>query len=376
MEAVDYSPQKAKAYSRKRQILTLVHLIYAPAVIAVVIFSGASSYFKEAAHARSVNPYGELFFYFFIYTAVTTLLEFPFSIYSGYFLERKFSLSNQTFRSWAGTYLKKTALGFVLSFALVAGLYAVIWKFPETWWLAAWVGYAVVSYVMGKLFPVLILPMFYKYGPVENEQVKKLIQNLADRFRLPLSQIYSLNLSKTTKKANAAFMGLGKTKRVVLSDTLLAHFTPLEIEAVVAHELGHCKHGDIWKQLALGLVTSLIGFSLVAWAVPILSSLLGFEGTGDIAALPLIFLVFYVFHLVLTPFQNGFSRSVEKDADRFAFDACQKPFILIDCLEKLGRVNLSERDPNSLYEWFFYDHPSIGKRVEQIKKWLGKNDEK
>lgn len=371
MEAVDYSPRKAKAYSRKKQILTLIHLVYAPAVILLVILTGWSLAFKQAALERSVNPYGMLFFYFFIYSAVTTLLEFPFSIYSGYFLEKKFALSNQTFRSWAGTYLKKTALGFILSFALVSGLYALIWRFSETWWLAAWAGYAAVSYVLGKLFPVLVVPMFYKYGPVENEQVKKLIQNLADRFKLPLSQIYSLNLSKTTKKANAAFMGLGKTKRVVLSDTLLAHFTPLEIEAVVAHELGHCKHGDIWKQLALGLMTSVIGFKLVAWAMPKFCPIFGFDGIGDIAALPLIFLVFYVFHLVLTPFQNGFSRKVERAADRFAFEACGKPSIFMDCLEKLGRVNLSERDPNSFYEWFFYDHPSIGKRVELIKKWSG-----
>ncbi len=138
---------------------------------------------------------------------------------------------------------------------------------------------------------------------------------------------------------------------------------------VFAHELGHCKHGDIWKQLMLGLVTSLIGFRLVAWAVPLFSAHLGFEGTGDIAALPLIFLIFYAFHLVLTPFQNGFSRRVEKAADRFAFEACRKPSVFVDCLEKLGRVNLSERDPNPVYEWFFYDHPAIGKRVELIKAW-------
>lgn len=372
MQAVDYSPEKAKAYSRKRQTLTLVHLIYAPAVIALVILSGGSLAFKEFALQHSVNPYGELFVYFFIYSAVITLLEFPFSIYSGYFLEKKFSLSNQTFRSWAGTYMKKTALGFVLSFILVAGLYAVIWKFPENWWFAAWAGYAAVSYILGKLFPVLVVPMFYKYGPVENEEVHNLIRKLADRFQLPISKIYSLNLSKTTKKANAAFMGFGKTKRVVLSDTLLAHFTPLEIEAVVAHELGHCKHSDIWKQLGLGLVTSLIGFKIVASAMPLLCPRFGFGGTEDIAALPLVFLVFYVFHLILTPFQNGFSRHVEKAADRFAYEACQKPSVFIDCLEKLGRVNLAERDPNPFYEWFFYDHPSIGRRVELIKSWEAK----
>ncbi len=360
MEAVEYSPEKARAYQKKREVLTLVHLAITPALLAIVIFSGLSLWFKETAQNVSPSPFLVFAVYFLFYSLFMMVVEFPFSFYSGYVVEKSFKLSNQNFLQWFGLFLKKNVLGFAFSMFLVWGLYFLIWNFPDRWWLFAWAAFAVVSYVIGKIFPVFIVPLFYKYGPVENQEVTALIKKLAERFKLPLSKIYSLNLSKTTKKANAAFMGLGKTKRVVLSDTLLAHFTPEEIEAVVAHELGHCIHQDIWKNLAVGLVSSFFGFWLVYKILP---------GAEDIANLPLIFLIFYAFHLVLMPLQNGFSRWVEKQADRFAFDACGKPRILRECLEKLGRVNLSDPDPNPVFEWFFYDHPSIGRRVRSIQQW-------
>lgn len=369
LEAVQYSPEKAKEYQKKREKLTLINLALAPALLLFVSLSGLTGFFRDSVYGYTQNPHAALAMFFVLYSLFMMLVEFPFSFYSGFIVEKKFSLSNQTFFQWIGDYFKKTSLAFLFSLIMIQALYALIWNQPENWWLWAWAAYSAVSYVLGKIFPVFIVPMFYKYGPVENEEVKRLILKLAERYQMPLSQIYSLNLSKTTKKANAAFMGLGKTKRVVLSDTLLAHFTPEEIEAVVAHELGHCKHQDIWKQLSIGLVTSLIGFRLVFEFLPLAAEKMSFTGAGDIAALPLIFLIFYVFYLVLTPLQNGFSRWVETAADRFAFDACKKPGILRECLEKLGRVNLSDPDPNPVFEWFFYDHPSIGNRVRKIRAW-------
>lgn len=372
MEAVDYSPEKAKAYQKKREFLTLLHLALTPAVLLIAAGTGLSAWFKESAQNVSPSPFLVFVVYFFFYSVFMTAVEFPFSVYSGYAVEKKFKLSNQNFFQWLMDFMKKSALSFAFSLLLVEGLYFLIWNAPQTWWIYGWAAFAGVSYLIGKIFPVVIVPLFYKYGPVENDEVKMLIIRLAERYRLPLSSIYSLNLSKTTKKANAAFMGLGKTKRVVLSDTLLAHFTPEEIEAVVAHELGHCKHGDIWKNLAVGLATSFIGFWLVFKCLPGLSQAFGFGGPEDMAALPLIFLIFFVFYLVLMPLQNGFSRWVETAADRFAFDACGKPKILMECLEKLARVNLSDPDPNPVFEWFFYDHPSIGKRVRRVRAWMEK----
>ena len=199
--------------------------------------------------------------------------------------------------------------------------------------------------------------------------LRKRIFDLAKRFGLPVENIYSLNLSKTTKKANAAFMGLGKTKRVVLSDTLIEHFDGDEIETVVAHELGHFKHGDIWRNLSFGLLTSFLMFWIAFNSADSAAVALGYDEVGDVAAMPLLFLIFYGVMLVLIPLQNGFSRRLERAADRFALEASSKPQAFIPCMTKLGRLNLADPEPPRLVEWFFYDHPAISKRIQMAQEY-------
>ncbi|HXV28147.1 MAG TPA: M48 family metallopeptidase, partial [bacterium] len=286
---------------------------------------------------------------------------------SGYVLEHQFDLSNQNLAAWIKDFIKKTVLSFIFSLALIEVLFFLIWNFTGHWWVFAWAGFALVSYGVGKIFPVWIIPLFYKYGKVESESLTKRIIDLAARYGLPVENVYTLNLSKTTKKANAAFMGIGRTKRVVLSDTLIQNFSENEIETVVAHELGHFKHRDIWRQLALGLVTSLFAFWLAFRVMDPLSGQFGLQGAGDIASLPLLFLIFYAVSLILMPLQNGFSRWLERGADRFALQACPERDIFISCMEKLGQVNLANPNPHPVYEWFFYDHPSIHKRIQMAK---------
>ncbi len=364
---------KAKEYQKKRQALSLFHLVLTPLLLAAAFVSPLSLMLKELALGVSANPYGTAAVYFVLLSLYFLAFDGPLGFYSGFVLEHQYELSNQALGSWAKEFTKKTLLSFVFSLALIEALYALIWRFPARWWLIAWAGYAGLSYVMGKIFPVLIVPLFYKYSQVENASLKERILTLAGRYGLPVENVYSLNLSKTTKKANAAFMGLGRTKRVVLSDTLIENFTPNEIETVVAHELGHFKHRDIWKQLGIGLVTSFLAFWIVfRWFAP-LSKALGFEGAGDLAALPLLLLIFQLFFLVLMPLQNGYSRRVERAADRFALKAYPNPDIFISCMEKLARVNLADPEPHAVYEWFFYDHPAIAKRIKMAREWKAKS---
>lgn len=359
---------RAKEYQRIRQILTLVHLVLTPAVLLLSILTPLSFLFKEWAIAVTENLYGIVALYFLFFSLYALIFDFPPAFYSGFILEHRFQLSNQTLRAWFVDFWKKSLISFALSLALIEGLFALIWISPDRWWLWAWAGYAAVSYVLGKLFPVLIVPLFYKYGKVEDESLKKRILDLASHYGLPVENVYSLNLSKTTKKANAAFMGLGRTKRVVLSDTLIDHFNADEIETVVAHELGHFKHHDIWKQLAFGMVTSLAAFWIAFRTIEPWAESLGFDGAGDIATLPLIFFIFYVFYLFLMPLQNGFSRWAERNADYFALKAFPKREVFVSCMEKLGRVNLADPKPNPVFEWFFYDHPSIAKRIRMAQE--------
>ena len=370
MDGPEQPLSRAKDYQKKKQVLTLVHLVWTPVVLGLMILTPFSHLLKQTAVAIAAQPYLTAALYTLLFILFLSLADFPFTVYSGFVLEHRFQLSNETFAAWLKDYAKKMALSTGFTILLILGLYALIWNFPFHWWLAAWAGYALVSYGLGKIFPVWIVPLFYKYGKVESEGLKKRILNLASRYGMPVENVYSINLSKTTKKANAAFMGMGRTKRVVLSDTLLDSFTEDEIETVVAHELGHFKHRDIWKQLGFGLLVSFLTFRIAFLAMEPAAKALGFDGAGDIGSLPLLFLFFFFFTLFLMPLQNGFSRWMERAADRFALTAFPYPKVFISCMEKLGRVNLADPDPNPVFEWIFYDHPSIGKRIRMAKALL------
>lgn len=353
----------AKDYQRKKQILSIFHLFLTPAVLSFMLATSISSQFYGFASSITGNDYLVLGIYFISLSLYMLIFDLPVVFYSGFVLEHQFGLSNQNLFAWLKDFLKRSLLSFIFALTLLEGLYALIWRFPSHWWFYAWMGFAFFSYLLGKIFPVLIVPLFYKYGPLADESLKKRILDLAARFALPADNVYTLNLSRTTKKANAAFMGIGKTKRVVLSDTLLAKFSGDEIETVVAHELGHYCHRDIWRQFAFGLVTSFLGFWIVFRLSDTLSFRLGMSGPEEVGAMPLLFLIFCGFGVLLMPLQSGFSRYLERGADRFALRAFPNREAFISCMRKLAQVNLSDTDPHPLYEWYFYDHPSIAKRI-------------
>ena len=368
MEAQTEKSKQAAAYQGIKRKLTLFHLILTPALLGILIASGWTFGMRQNAVALAgVSEWGVIAVYFVLFSLFFLIFDLPLSFYSGFVLEHQFGLSNQNFRQWLLDLGKKTLLSFALSLVLLECLYFLIRQFPGSWWVWAWAAYAFVSYILGKVFPVVIVPLFYKYGKLEDKELETKVLKLAARFNMPVGNVYSLNLSKTTKKANAAFMGLGRTKRVVLSDTLTQNFTHSEVEVVVAHELGHFKNRDIWRLLAFGLVASLMAFATGFLGMNALAPRLSLNSTADAAGLPLLFLIFYVVNLILMPIMNGYSRRRERAADLFALKALGTPEVFIACMEKLGAQNLADPEPPSWYEWFFYDHPSIGKRVKMAK---------
>lgn len=362
------SSEKASAYQRIRRRLTLFHLFFTPTLLIILIMTDITFDMRRNAVAlANGNEWGVVAVYFLLFSIYFLIFDLPISYYSGFLLEHQFGLSNQDFRSWLMESLKKMLLSFVLSLGLLEFLYWVIRNFQASWWLWAWAGYAFVSYGIGKIFPVLIVPLFYKYGQLDDKALEEKVLKLAERFGMPVKNVFSLNLSKTTKKANAAFMGFGRTKRVVLSDTLINHFSHSEVEVVLAHELGHFKNRDIWRLFFFGLAASLIAFGIGFLGMNSLSPLLQFSSTADIAGLPLLFLIFYLVNLLLMPLQNGYSRRRENKADLFALRACGNKNDFISCMQKLGDQNLADPNPPGWYEWLFYDHPSLRKRIEMAK---------
>ncbi len=376
MEQPKNNSDQAVLYQRIRRRLTLFHLILTPSLLGILLVSGWTFALRQNAVAFAGSCEGGIVgVYFLLFSLYFLIFDLPLSFYSGFVLEHRFGLSNQNFGQWLLDALKKALLSLALSLVLLEVLYWIIRADPVRWWLWAWTAYAFVSYILGKVFPVLVVPLFYKYGKLEDGELEAKVLALAARFGMPVGNVYSLNLSKTTKKANAAFMGIGKTKRVVLSDTLVQNFTHSEVEVVVAHELGHYKHHDVWRLLAFGLATSLVAFAVGFWGMNKLASSLNFSSAGDVAGLPLLFLIFYGVNLVLMPLMNAYSRHLERAADLFALKALGTRDVFISCMNKLGEQNLADPEPPAWYEWFFYDHPPVRKRIAMAKRQTGDSSE-
>jgi STE24 endopeptidase len=303
---------------------------------------------------------------FLITTAAHTLISFPLSLYSGYTLEHRFGLSRQTLARWLWRYAKRNALALAFGLALLIGLYWLIWTVGTWWWLAAAVAFFLVSVVLGQLAPVVILPLFYKIERLNDPELSTRMTRLADGTGLSIEGVYRMGLSEETAKANAMLAGLGRTRRVLMGDTLLDQFTPDEIEVIFAHEIGHHVFRHIHKMIAVGVLYSVAGFwisdrVLMSWAQ-------SHYGPIDVhqlppSTLPLLMLVLTLFALVLEPLQNVISRHYERQCDGYALARTGMRRAYISAFRKLARLNKDDPDPHPLEVFLFHSHPPISQRL-------------
>jgi STE24 endopeptidase len=298
-----------------------------------------------------------------VWAVALELLTLPVGFWSGFALEHRHGLSNQTFRAW----LRQQAIGWLVGAAiglpLLLGAYAVLWFTGPYWWLVAAAGWLLVSVVLGQLVPVVILPLFYKVTPLDDPPLLERFQRLVAGTGLTIQGVYRLHLSAETKKANAALAGLGRTRRVLLGDTLLEGFGPDEIEVVFAHEVGHHVHRHILKFIAASVVLAAAGFWLLDLLGGRLAPPLGYESFTDPAALPLLLLLLSLFGLMTGPAVNALSRHFERQCDRHALRRTGRPDVFRTCFAKLARLNKSDPDPNPVLVWLDYSHPPIRQRL-------------
>jgi len=251
----------------------------------------------------------------------------------------------------------------------VVVIYLFLETFPQTWWLLAFAFMVLVTVVLTNLAPVLILPLFFKVEPLADQELRKRLLSLAERSHIKIRNVFQIRLSSKTTAGNAMLMGWGNTRRIVLGDTMLQRYTPEEIEVVMAHELGHHRHGDIIRLMVAQSALMLLGFYLMNlildWAVPRLDM----SGISDVAALPLLALVGAAFALVLMPLANAYSRRLEESADRYSLAATENPEAFVAMLTKLTDQNLSESEPSRWSELLFYDHPPYSKRLELANRY-------
>ncbi len=238
------------------------------------------------------------------------------------------------------------------------------------WWLIAWAVFLGLFVLMAQLAPLILFPIFYKFEPLQNEELKARLVRLSERAGTKVRGVYQWKLSEKSKKANAALTGLGNTRRIILADTLLDNYSPDEIEAVLAHELGHHAHRHIMKSIAVQAGTTLLGFWAANWVLHYaVDRLHMFETLSDFANLPLLVLVTMLLSFLLLPALNAYSRFNERQADRYAFQSIARVGPFISSMNKLAEQNLAERAPSRWVEWFFHSHPAISKRVQAAETW-------
>jgi len=363
------SPE-ARHYNRIRRWLGIADFVLGLALLAVLLGTGWNASLRDLAYRASFQTYAlAVFLYVLMLMVISKLLGLGLDYY-GFRIEHRFHLSNQKLRSWVWDETKGFLVGLVLGAIVVELLYFVIREFPQHWWLLAWAVFQGLFILMSQLAPVVLFPIFYKFEPLENDELKRRLVILSQRAGTQVRGVYKWKLSEKSKKANAALTGLGNTRRIILADTLLDNYSLDEIEAVLAHELGHHVHRHVLKSILVQAGIMFLGFWAASAALSYsVDHLHLFETLSDFASLPMIVLVFTVLSFLLMPALNGYSRFNERQADRYAFESIASVEPFISSMNKLADQNLAERVPSKFVEWFFHSHPAISHRVEAAEAW-------
>ncbi len=360
-------PFTAKQYSRIKLVLGLVNTVLFLLLTVILLAMGLTSRLELAVRGMFDNDYAVLLGFAFLLGAAETLIGFPLRVYSGFVLEHRYNLSNQSFGRWILEGVKSGLIGGVITAPILVGLFWSLRDFGDLWWVPVGTLLFFFSVVLARLAPVLIFPLFYKFRPMNEGGLNDRVMALCGKVGMRISGVFVFNMSKNTKKANAAFTGIGKAKRIVLGDTLLANFTDEEIESVVAHELGHYKLRHLRTMILFGTASTFAGLYITAQLYSASLNWFGFTSGDTIAALPLLGLWLALYSLVATPLSNVLSRAHERAADQFAIrlTGMKEPFA--NALKKLGRVNLADTDPHPWVEFLFHSHPSIARRIKYLE---------
>lgn len=363
------SPE-SRRYNRVKRWLGVSDFVLGLVFLLVLLAMGWTGSLRDLAYRLASQNYTlAVFYYVFALVAISKIVGSPLDIY-GFRLEHQYHLSNQKLRSWLWDELKGLLVTLVLATIIVELLYLVIRHYTQHWWLIAWAAFLGLFVLMAQLAPVVLFPIFYKFEPLENEELKRRLISLSERAGTRVRGVYKWHLSEKSKKANAALTGLGATRRIILADTLLDNYSDDEIEAVLAHELGHHVHKHILKAILVQACITLFGFWLanevLRYAVEQRDM---FAGMADFANLPLLVLVSTVLSFLLMPAMNAYSRFNERQADRYCFQSVASVEPFISSMNKLADQNLAEKVPSRWIEWLFHSHPAISRRVAAAQDW-------
>ena len=361
---------EARRYNRIHRWLEFSDLVLGLAFLLVLLLTGWNGVLRDWAYSAAFQNYTlSVFAYVLILMLAAKVLGLGLDYY-GLRLERRFKLSTQKTRAWVWDQVKEFLVGLAFATVISELLYLTIRVSPQHWWIISWAVFMGLFVLLAQIAPLVLFPIFYKFEPLENDDLKNRLIRLSERAGTKVRGIYKWHLSEKSNKANAALTGLGSTRRIILADTLLDHYSADEIEAVLAHELGHHVHRHILKSIFLQALVTLGGFwaanyvlhwSIEQWGM--------FDTLSDFSNLPLLVLVSTLLSLLLMPALNAYSRFNERQADRYAIESIRSVQPFISSMNKLAAQNLAERTPSRWVEWLFHSHPAISRRVAAAEAW-------
>ena len=364
---------KATRYHRLRRRADLLGTVSAGVVLLGLALFGISQRLRELGAAISqwapeaLNDVVMVAIVTIAVMLILALIELPFAYYHGYLLEHRYGLSTQSRGHWISDQLKGVLLGMALAVIGATVVYAALRRFPDDWWWIAAAVFAIAMIGLAQLAPVVLLPIFYTFRPLDRPALVERLMKLAGNARTHVNGVFEWVLSSHTKKANAALAGLGTTRRILLSDTLLSDYSEDEIEVILAHELAHHVHRDLWRGIAVQSVALFGGFFVAALVLNAVADPLGLRGLSDPAGLPVLMLAAGVWTFLLLPLVNAISRAQERAADRYALQATRNVDAFVTAMKRLSQQNLAEEHPSNLVRWLFYSHPPIRERIEAAR---------
>jgi STE24 endopeptidase len=361
---------KATRYHRLKRQASIISLAWGIVLLGGLLVTGWSGWLRDLAEGMAGlvvpaawQPGVTVLCYIVLLSCLNEVAALPLGFYSGFVLERRYDLSNESFAGWIVDEAKSFAIGLLLGGAAAGLLYWLMRLSPDRWWLTAGVAFTLLIVGLTNLLPIVFLPLFYSVKPLDRGALRARLLALAERAGARALGAYEWGNGSKTKKANAALAGLGGTRRILVSDTMLAQYTDDEIEVVLAHEIAHHVHGDIWKGILFESGLILAGFYLAAQVLRLMAGTAGLRGVDDVAGLPLLLLVAGAVSVVMIPVAHAMSRAFERNADRFALDLTRNPGAFISAMRRLGAQNLAEEHPSRVVQWLFYSHPTIQDRI-------------
>lgn len=366
MSESEPSGSEARSYHRWQFRLGALGILLTASYLAALLATGATAHLRDLLAAWTRHWWQAVPLAVLILAAGHQLLSLPLSWLGGFWLPRRYGLSHERFLPWLWDKAKGALIGGALATAGSLVVYGLLRSTPW-WWLWSAAAFFAGSALLTFVTPIWLLPLFYRLTPLADGDLRSRLLRLAERARVPAVGVWIADQSRRSRTANAAVTGLGRTRRILLFDTLVSRFEPEEVEAVLAHELGHHAASDVWRGLAVQGAVTLAAFWVADRALAAGASALGLSGPADIAGLPLLGLVTMAVSLISLPVVNSWSRRVETRADDFALRLSQNPAAFIGAMERLAGLNLAERDPHFLKELVLYSHPSVGRRIARAR---------